>query len=185
MPDVIFGNPNTTETWDDLWAKTGYKFPEQKPVNERKRAVASFVPHGAVVLDVACGAGQITNVLDPSITYIGLDFSSYALKLSKHLSIRGDVYNLPVKSKSVQAVIAMEILEHLQHPTPFIRELVRVAQKIVIISVPDNRLTPEDTHFHLCTYDQFSLYDILHASVIVQDILVTKTELNLIARIVL
>ena len=36
-------NPNTIPQWDALWAKTGYRFPEQKPVNERKRAVASFL----------------------------------------------------------------------------------------------------------------------------------------------
>ena len=90
---------------------------------------------------------------------------------------------LPVKSKSVQAVIAMEILEHLENPAPFVRALVRAAQKIVIISVPDNRLTPQDTPFHLRTYDKFSLYTFLDGLGIGKRVLINSTELNLIARI--
>lgn len=176
-------NSNTISAWNARWAKTGYRFPEQVPVGERKRAVASFVPYGALMLDFACGAGQIREFLDPSIRYIGLDFSGEALRLNPGLLIQGDVRELPIKSKSVPVVIAMEILEHLERPDAFARELVRVAQKLVIISVPKNRLTPEDTAWHLSTYDKFSLYEFLNNLVIAKGILINATKLNLIARI--
>ena len=176
---------NTPDAWDLLWTQAGYKLPEQKPVDQRKKAVALFVPCGAFVLDIACGVGQIAQYLDPSVRYVGLDFSTVALRLHPCHGIQADVRDLPIMPKSVDVIIAMEILEHLQDECAFIRSLVRVARKLVIISVPNDRLGPESTPYHLRAYDRFSLYDRIHAAVIAQDILITTTELNLIARIVL
>lgn len=178
-------NRNTPAAWNRVWKQAGFKLPEQAPVNERKHAVAQYVPPGASVLDVACGAAQISRYLGPSIRYVGLDFSSAALLLSPAPGILADVRQLPIKSKSLSVVIAMEILEHIQSEYLFIRSLVRIARNLVVITVPRDRLGPGATTFHLRKYDRFSLYDRIHAAVIVQDILITQTENNLIARIVL
>ena len=183
MSDSICKNPNTISGWDKLWAKTGYRYPEQVPVDERKRAVASLVPRGSLLLDIACGAGQIREFLDPSIKYIGLDFSAEAFRLNPGRHIRGDVRRLPVKTQSVPVVVAMEILEHLEAPKSFILELMRITQKLVILSVPKNRLTPEDTAWHLHTYDKCSLFDFLDRIAIAKNVLITETKLNLIARL--
>jgi len=176
---------NTPTAWDAVWNKAGFRLPEQEPVNERKHAVALFVPPGASVLDVACGAAQIHSYLDPSVRYVGLDFSPVALGLSPGPRLRADVRHLPIAPKSFSAVVAMEILEHLQDPSLFIRSLVRVARHLVLLTVPRDRLGPAATPFHLRKYDRFSLYDLIHASVMLQDILITQTQNNLIARIVL
>lgn len=174
---------NTPDAWNLLWTQAGFRLPEQDPVNHRKQAVAGFVPAGASVLDVACGAAQITRYLDPSVHYVGLDFSAVALRLSPGPGIRADVRELPIKSKSVSVVIAMEILEHLQDEYHFIRSLIRIARDLVILSVPRDRLGPGATSFHLRKYDRFTLYDRIHAAAILQEILITQTENNLIARI--
>ncbi|MFH0822638.1 MAG: class I SAM-dependent methyltransferase [Pseudomonadota bacterium] len=187
-------NPNTIPAWDALWAKTGFKSPEQPPVDERKKAVASFVPCGSSVLDVACGAGQISGFLHDSVKYIGLDFSRQTFRLNPGNRIQADVRELPIKDKSVPVVIAMEIIEHLTDPYTFIRDLVRIARNLVILTVPDNRQGPEDEPFHLTKYDRFSLYQLIHDSVFPSPvsglkssgtprILISKTELNLIGRI--
>lgn len=205
MPDTSPQNPNTIPGWDALWEKTGFRFPEQPPVDERKKAVALFVPCGSTVLDIACGAAQVCRYLHESVKYIGLDFSRQAFSLNPGNRIQADVRELPIKDKSVPVVIAMEIIEHLTDPYTFIRDLVSIARDLVIISVPDNRLTPEVEPFHLRVFDRFSLYQLIHDSVFPSPvpprknspkeksfplkssgaprILISKTEISLIGRI--
>ncbi|MCK4596908.1 methyltransferase domain-containing protein, partial [bacterium] len=145
-------NQNTIKNWDDLWTKTGYKYPEMKPVNERKEKVASLIPKAVRVIDVAAGVGQIRQSLHPSVSYIALDFSLIALKMNKGTRIQADINALPVKPKSVHTVIAMEILEHVDNPVTFLKRIAALANRQIIISVPDNRLPPDENGWHRTTY---------------------------------
>ena len=46
------------------------------------------------------------------------------------------IYDLPQKNKSVDLIIALEILEHLDDPATALKELARVTKQYAIISVP-------------------------------------------------
>jgi ubiquinone/menaquinone biosynthesis C-methylase UbiE len=46
------------------------------------------------------------------------------------------VLALPFADRSFDAVLCMEVLEHLQHPADAVRELARVARDVVVLSVP-------------------------------------------------
>ena len=50
---------------------------------------------------------------------------------------QGDIYHLACENQAFQIVMATEVLEHLEHPKEALAELVRVAQKYVIVSVPN------------------------------------------------
>lgn len=175
-------NPNTIKYWDDLWTKTGYKFPEMKPVNERKQRVASLIPKTVTVLDVAAGVGQITHFLHKSVKYIALDFSLAALKANGKIRIQADIRALPIKPKSVHTVIAMEILDHIDNPITFLRKIARIATRQIIVTVPDNRLPPSQYPLHRAIYTNESLTRLLTRVLRHKTITIWKTKLNLIAR---
>jgi len=176
-------NFNTIPEWNHLWKTTGYRYPEEPTVTERKKAIANMIPAGASLLNIASGASQILHFLQPGIKYVALDFSLTALHFEKHPSICADVRHLPIKAGSFDYVIAMEILEHLDRPEQFIQNLLRIARKTVIFSVPDNRLTPQDTKWHLSTYTTHTLALLIKAASGRRDITIHKTELNLIAEV--
>lgn len=181
MPD----NPNTLQEWNRRWKQTGYKCPEQMPVNERKKAVAAMIPPNTLVLDVACGASQITEYMYPSVRYVGCDFSREALRLHSGCTVLADVRALPFRAHSIPIVIAMEILEHLENPRSFLVNLYVIAQTTIIISVPNNRLSSSHIPWHLTTYTRHTL-NALIASVFPPSCTdITTTHQNLIARITL
>ena len=178
-------NHNTIKNWDDLWTRTGYKYPEMKPVNERKQKVASLIPKAVRVIDVAAGVGQIRNYLDPSIGYIAVDFSLAALKLNRKIRIQADINALPIKRKSAHTVIAMEILEHVDNPVTFLKRIAAIANRQIIITVPDNRLPPDENGWHRTLYTGESLTTLLARAIKHKTITTYKTQLNLVARCIL
>ena len=178
-------NPNTRQRWDELWPKVGVRFPEKEPVNQRKKAVAAMIPPHTTLLNVACGVSQIMHLLDPSVLHIGLDFSTKALHLFPGLRIQADVRALPIRTKSVHTVIAMEILEHLDDPLPFLRDLQRIARTQIIVTVPHNRLAPEKEPLHRRTYTRPTLQDLITRAIRYESLGFYFSPLNIIGRIML
>jgi len=114
----------------------------------RRKLLASIlssihVPTNSLTLDIGCGVGSNLKVLSSAGTNaIGLDRSIYALSLiSKQLEVpllNGDLNDLPVRSKSVGLIVAMDILEHLDDDANGISEFYRALSNggILIVTVP-------------------------------------------------
>jgi SAM-dependent methyltransferase len=101
------------------------------------------IQRDAPVIDVGCGVGSNLPLLKSmGFKVIGIDSESYGLSFAKNLSgvllINGDVLNLPVKSNSVELVIATDILEHLDDDSIGIKEIHRTLTRKgkVILTVP-------------------------------------------------
>jgi SAM-dependent methyltransferase len=104
------------------------------------------LPINSLTLDIGCGTGSNLGTLASSGFYtIGLDRSIYALTLVKNRTkkddlhlIAGDLSNLPIKTKSVGLIIAMDILEHLEDDVNGIRESYRALADggVLIVTVP-------------------------------------------------
>ena len=115
-------------------------------------SIASFVEpiNSSNILDVGCGEGIVTNYLTNKLSIkenriAGLDIESNLLRIAKSINprvqfYRGSVYELPFQDNSFDLVLALEILEHLEFPERAIRELNRVSNNWVIISVPNDRI---------------------------------------------
>lgn len=96
------------------------------------------------VIDVGCGEGfGLRNLRENKVgkQYMGIDASSKALKLAKKINpdfsyVKGDIYKLPVKQNSADLVMCCEVLEHLEKPEEALRELKRVSEKYILLSVP-------------------------------------------------
>tara|TARA_R110002072_G_scaffold27258_3_gene88813 strand:+ start:2658 stop:3299 length:642 start_codon:yes stop_codon:yes gene_type:complete len=76
----------------------------------------------------------------------------------ERLSVLGaDVCATPLQDGSCEGVTALEVLEHLADPRPAARELVRVAQRFVIASVPSK---PDENPEHLRVFSVADLEEL-------------------------
>ncbi len=101
------------------------------------------VPINSLTLDVGCGTGSnLGTLVSAGLHAIGLDRSVYALGLVRSKGgfplLAGDVSHLPIKTRSIGLIIAMDILEHLEDDAQAILESYRILDKegILILTVP-------------------------------------------------
>jgi SAM-dependent methyltransferase len=98
---------------------------------------------GARVLDVGCGTGFTLTQLPPQARAVGLDCSNTALRLARRRAsgaalVRGSAYALPFAAGSFDAVLALDVLEHLDDDLAAAREIHRVLARggVAIVTVP-------------------------------------------------
>lgn len=97
------------------------------------------------VLDVGCGDGYLCHLFkEKGVKNIsGVDLSETRVKYAKSkfpdIEFRqAEVYRLPFKDNSFELITAVELLEHLEDPSAAIKELKRVSNKYILITVPNN-----------------------------------------------
>lgn len=82
------------------------------------------------VLDLGCGDGAWINILKKSgRNVIGVDISIKSLHIAKNASdllICSDAHFLPFESNSFDAIIMIEVIEHLSNPILALKEVHRV-----------------------------------------------------------
>ncbi|KKM69280.1 hypothetical protein LCGC14_1452370 [marine sediment metagenome] len=105
-----------------------------------KRVLSLIKENGGIALDVGCGSGSLANCLiEKGYNVIGSDIENF-LKFSKVKFNKSDLdekWNF--EDDSMDLITAIEIIEHLENPRHFIREIKRVL-KIggkAIISTPN------------------------------------------------
>lgn len=128
--------------------------------------ILSQIPRSTkTLIDVACGDGYILHQVKKSKKHYvkflcGLDLSlKRLLKTRKNFVesnlVRGSVFNLPFDNDSFDTVICSETLEHLENYKIALNELIRITEKNLIITVPnEENLTVEkcpkcNHHFYL------------------------------------
>lgn len=97
------------------------------------------------VLDVGCGEGfTLARLQKEKIgkSFEGIDNLDESIEIAKRLHPalnikKGDIYKLPFKSNSFDLVVCTEVLEHLDNPKKAYKELIRVSNKYILISVPN------------------------------------------------
>ncbi|MFC2138999.1 class I SAM-dependent methyltransferase [Bacteroidota bacterium] len=101
--------------------------------------------HVENILDVGCGEGFILNYLN-SIKKItkasAIDVDPDEIKDAKQNLpfcnvMEASAYELPFKDNEFDLVICSEVLEHLEEPEKAIQEINRVANKYILLSVPN------------------------------------------------
>lgn len=97
----------------------------------------------ALVLDLGCGAGGLARAAPSGVRVIGVDHDSGALELAGRLGRvlawdAGTGRRLPFPRDRFDAVVARDVLEHLDHPWDTVRELRAVLRPggLVLASVP-------------------------------------------------
>jgi 2-polyprenyl-3-methyl-5-hydroxy-6-metoxy-1,4-benzoquinol methylase len=96
---------------------------------------------GGVIVDVGCGRGALRPFVQAIFDrYIGTDLVGYEGFPAECEFRRADLNQaLPFSDCSADAVVAAEIIEHLENPRALMRELVRVAKPgcAVIVTTPN------------------------------------------------
>jgi SAM-dependent methyltransferase len=119
------------------------------------------------MLDLGCGTGVILGELNKVGKTIGLDFSKQALdycverKLSDLIQANGEY--VPLQNEKFRAVVALDIIEHVEHDEKALHEVFRVLEPggIFVASVPAFSFLwgPHDValhHFRRYTKEDFS-----------------------------
>lgn len=114
----------------------------------RYHFASRFLGPAARVLDLGCGCGYGTAHLAeaPSRLVVGLDRAAEAASYARrHYRLgglhfgRADLRALPVKSASMDGVVAMEVIEHLPEPAALLEEARRVLRPggVLVLSTPN------------------------------------------------
>lgn len=95
------------------------------------------------VLDIGCGEGGALAHSEPirNVGYVGIDLNPVSVCYARRqFPGRGfavaSAYDLPFSSRSFPAVMCLEVLEHLRSPLDAMREMERVTDELVVLSVP-------------------------------------------------
>jgi demethylmenaquinone methyltransferase/2-methoxy-6-polyprenyl-1,4-benzoquinol methylase len=112
----------------------------------RKRAVEALaLPRGSIVLDVACGTGDLCRDLaDAHLVPVGVDFSYGMLDAARTGAplVQGDALALPVATGSVDGAISGFALRNFDALPPVFAELARVTRaggRIALLDVDEPR----------------------------------------------
>lgn len=97
------------------------------------------------ILNAGCGEGyDAEKILEhrPDIRIIGVDISHSALLKSREICtsmpvLQSDVTQLPFAAKSVDMVLSLEVLEHLNEPYRAIQEYKRLSRRYILVGVPN------------------------------------------------
>lgn len=97
----------------------------------------------ARVLDLGCGTGYTLSRLPRGMRAVGLDYSAHALELAAKRApgvtlVRGSAYDLPFADGRFDAVLALDVLEHLDDDQRAAREIARVLAPggVAVVAVP-------------------------------------------------
>ena len=102
-----------------------------------QQVLSKVFPHPCKVLDIGCGGGYLTNSLAKKGHIVsGIDLSEQSLEIAKSQDTshsvdyqRASAYELPYSDGLFDAVCAMDLLEHVEHPAQVVSEASRVLKK--------------------------------------------------------
>lgn len=98
----------------------------------RDEQIFRFIENEKTIVDIGCGEGILIEKMLGRFNnkvVIGIDPSSENIKICKSHNLNvydGSVYKLPLDDSSVDCVLFIEVIEHLEHPEIAIREISRI-----------------------------------------------------------
>jgi SAM-dependent methyltransferase len=162
----VFSNPSF---WEEYGSTPDYQ--------ERFVLISELLPEGSVnLLDVGCGDGRVISNLSkirPDISLTGVDTFSNKGVLGKFSYCQARLPLLPFPDKSFDAVISLEVLEHIENIQIAIEEIQRLARDQIIIGVPylenlqslsticDNCGNSSHAYGHLHSFSKNDMVDLL------------------------
>jgi len=91
-----------------------------------------------IVLDIGCAHKTSRKYLDKDVQYIGLDYYTAQTLYNSNPDIYASAEYLPLAEKSVDAVLLLDVLEHVADPDLCVQEIERVlvAGGKLVLNVP-------------------------------------------------
>jgi len=92
------------------------------------------------ILDAGCGNGEFSNYLKNYDLY-GVDFHNEAIGKAKKKNykkvVKSEIYKTPFKNKEFDKTFCIQVFQYLEDPKKAFKELIRITEKQMIISVPN------------------------------------------------
>lgn len=107
--------------------------------HKRAQTVMASLPAGTrTVLDLGCGNGVFANLTEIGAHVYGVDLSMTALRHLKVPGCQASAEALPFPSGAFDAVVCMEMLEHIPYTNyeQTLSELARISKNAILITVP-------------------------------------------------
>jgi len=99
----------------------------------RNRVAASLLEESdRTIVDLGCGEGialEMTASMFPHADVFGVDYLEENIEICSRYglrAVRGDLYDLELADRSVDAALLQEVIEHLRDPDTAVREIHRI-----------------------------------------------------------
>ncbi len=143
--------------------------PVQEPADEMLRLIFNYLSPRSSVLDVGCGGGGYGPALVAAgHQWIGLETDPRCIQLLQQRGlpfrkISSEMEQFPCRDEEFDEAICIEVLEHIDDPHPFLREISRVIRKRALFSVPNIEVIPhfkdwESVPWHLLEGDHKNFF---------------------------
>ncbi len=135
---------NATDYYEHYWSQEG--LPRQGNIWPALQDLyEAWIPKGTRVLDVGCGDGLTSGawLAANGRIYRGVDISSAAVSSARGAGLDAaeisDAGSLPFEPNSFDAVVCIEVLEHLFDPAVALREITRILKPggLFVATVPN------------------------------------------------
>lgn len=135
-------------------------FPKETPIPRdfhRLKRVKRWL-YGNSVLDVGTGRADFLNLIKDDYQIAGVDIHKYWVGYCNQVfgwevSKLGDVTKgLDFEDGSFDTVTGLQLLEHMEDPEETLKELVRIARKRIILTIPFNEQIPYELCVHCAKY---------------------------------
>ena len=165
---VMIAAPDSARTHVGAASNAAEAAYAERPLNPHRLDAVRRHVHDSF-LDVGCGNGAYVRAVADRSRSAGLDHAPFAdwAALPGRFAV-GDATHLPFPDRSFETVSCFETLEHLADPGQALRELRRVADRAVLLTVPNCEVTEgqrasgliyhhwiDRTHLNFWSFDDF------------------------------
>ena len=151
---------NTKQYWDSLYSVEG-QLGRVREYPLLHKAICAGVQEHWRVLDVGSGPGILAaKIFDNASEVVCKDLSEYAVKQCRELGMEAEEFDLvndevPMGEHGLyDCVVCTEVLEHIEDAAAAVKKLYSFLKPegLIMLSVPDDRLPPEEEPEHVTTY---------------------------------
>jgi SAM-dependent methyltransferase len=143
-----------------------FKVPNETLRDEWVKKTLAAIPPGQKLLDAGCGSQQYRPFCS-HLEYFGQDFGGYdgvgdaeGLAIEGYqygnLAYRCDVWSIPERDATFDAVLCTEVLEHIPYPNETIKELVRLTKPggTLVVTAPFFSIPHMTPYFFISGYHE-------------------------------